>query len=73
MKDVSVPSVRQARYNALEGIQQLLILADDIPSAQLRLLVQAACLDVATSVEELSDRSFLSSRVTEKQLGPPGS
>ena len=47
-------SVARARHDALEGIQQLLALIEEIPSAQTRLLMQAASLDVASSVEELS-------------------
>jgi hypothetical protein len=48
-------SIARARNEALEGLQQLLVLVESVPSAQLRLLMQAACLDVTSSVEELSN------------------
>lgn len=57
--------VSAARHSALEGIQQLLVLVESVPSAQLRLMMQAACLDIASSIEELSSHS--SQKLSELQ------
>ncbi|MCB0331753.1 MAG: hypothetical protein KDD70_18920 [Bdellovibrionales bacterium] len=65
-------SIAQARHDALEGIQQLLVLVEDIPSVQLRLMMQAACLDVATSIEELSDLTSRKLLGTQRPLGSSG-
>ena len=51
-------TVSETRHNALEGIQALLALVEEVPSAQLRLMMQAACLDIASSIEELSSLSI---------------
>ena len=65
-------SLRAARHSALDGIQQLLALIDDVPSPQLRLVMQAACLDVASSVEELSSLTAKQAVIECKPLGSSG-
>jgi hypothetical protein len=47
-------SIENARYQALDVIQHLLLLVEDIPSTQVRLLLQAGLLDVASHIEDLS-------------------
>ena len=69
MEERRMSSVSEARHNALEGIQSLLALADDVPSAQLRLMMQAACLDIASSIEELSSVSSQKIAEAHSSLG----
>lgn len=51
---ITMESIENARYQALDVIQHLLLLVEDVPSTQVRLLLQAGLLDVASHIEDLS-------------------
>lgn len=47
-------SIKETRYQALDTIQELLTLVEDVPATQTRLLLQAGLLDLVSCIEELS-------------------
>ena len=49
-----VNSIKETRYQALDTIQELLTLVEDVPATQTRLLLQAGLLDLVSCIEELS-------------------